>query len=194
MIKVIRHPVAELELSIIRERSIPSATFRAGIDKITEILMLELIKGARIYNYVLDTVLVPILRAGIFMLPGAIKFLPASKIGLIGLKREVSPQDDKTLVPHTYYVNLPQKLSTVVILDPMLATGGTMVKACEILKGYGANSIYALTIVCAPQGVKLVEKMVPELELLTVSVDKGLDKNGYIVPGIGDVGDRLFGR
>lgn len=184
MVRVITHPVAVKKLSLVRDKNISATQFRSGIERLSEILSLELMREFRAQQ----CILVPILRAGFFMLPGALKVFDDIKIGLIGLRR-----DEKTLMPDTYYINLPDDLKEIVILDPMLATGGTMVRACEILKERGATSLYALTIVCAPEGIKGVEKRVPELQIFTVSIDEKLDDAGYILPGIGDAGDRLLG-
>src|SRR5699024_6244630 len=134
--------------------------------------------------------LVPILRAGLGMVDGMLQLLPAAKVGHIGLYR-----DPETLTPVEYYVKLPTDVEerTLILLDPMLATGGSANDAIESLKKRGCKSIKLMCIVAAPEGVELVQQNHPDVDIYTCALDEKLDEHGYIIPGLGDAGDRLFG-
>jgi uracil phosphoribosyltransferase len=135
-----------------------------------------------------DYTLVPILRAGLGMLESALFIMKEAKTGFIGIKR-----DEKTLEPDVYCINLPEILKATIILDPMLATGGSVVRACEILREKRAKKIEICSVVCAPEGIKKLEENFPEVNIITAVVDERLNEIGYIVPGLGDCGDRLYG-
>jgi uracil phosphoribosyltransferase len=132
----------------------------------------------------------PVLRAGLGMLGAFLELFPDAIVGMIGLRR-----DEKTFRPREYYHSLPDGLSrkTIVVLDPMLATGGSLLAAIALLKKKGARDIRVVTLVAAPEGVERVERSHPEVRVYTASIDSHLNKNAYIVPGIGDAGDRIFG-
>ena len=134
--------------------------------------------------------IVPILRAGIGMLPGVLELIPAAKVSVVGLAR-----DENTLAAHTYYEKLVDNMDDriALILDPMLATGGTLIATIDMLKAAGARRIRGLFLVAAPEGLRAVEAAHPDIEVYTASVDERLDERGYILPGLGDAGDKIFG-
>jgi uracil phosphoribosyltransferase len=136
------------------------------------------------------TTIVPILRAGIGMLDGVLDLIPSAKISVVGLYR-----DEKTLEPVTYFEKLALDIDQrmALIIDPMLATGGSMEATIELLKKAGCNDIRALVLVAAPEGIKRLQDKHPDVDIYTASVDERLDENGYIIPGLGDAGDKIFG-
>jgi uracil phosphoribosyltransferase len=133
---------------------------------------------------------VPILRAGLGMVDGILDLIPAAKVGHIGMYR-----DEETLKPHEYFVKLPSDIDQrqLFVVDPMLATGGSAIMAIDALKKRGASSMKFVCLVAAPQGVKALQEAHPDIDIYTASLDDSLNENGYIVPGLGDAGDRLFG-
>ena len=135
-------------------------------------------------------VVVPILRAGIGMVDGILELIPAAKVGHIGMYR-----DEETLQPHEYFVKMPDDLENreMIIVDPMLATGGSAIMAVDALKKRGAKSIKFVCLVAAPEGVKAFREAHPDVDIYSASLDEYLNEDGYIVPGLGDAGDRLFG-
>src|SRR4051812_20895123 len=137
-----------------------------------------------------DVVVVPVLRAGLGMLDAVLELLPSARVGHIGLQR-----DESTAIASQYYAKLPANLpaSYVVLVDPMLATGGSAVAALDVLKKAGATNIRIVCIVAAPEGIALVEKSHPDVEIYTPVIDRGLNAQKYILPGLGDFGDRLYG-
>lgn len=141
------------------------------------------IKGAKV-------TLVPILRAGLGMLPGVLELLPAAKVGVVGLQR-----DEQTLQPVGYYEKLTGRMDerTAIILDPMLATGGSLVATVDLLKAAGCRRIKGLFLVAAPEGLRALEARHPDVEVFTASIDERLNEVGYILPGLGDAGDKIFG-
>ncbi len=203
MVREIKHPVLIHKLNRIRELSTPRETIFELLKDIASFMVyealsdLELVErevdiwiGRRRFGFVEEktVVFVPILRAGIPMLEGAQRVIPKASTGFLALKR-----DEETLKSHLYYSRLPDLSGRkVIILDPMLATGGTLAKALgEIVKG-GPEQTMSIHIVCAPQGIQKVEKEFPNHKLYTISIDEGLSDRGYILPGLGDMGDRLF--
>jgi uracil phosphoribosyltransferase len=134
--------------------------------------------------------LVPILRAGLGMLPGVLEMIPAAKVSVVGIKR-----DEASLAAVPYYENLVGDMAdrTALILDPMLATGGTLVATVDMLKAAGATRVKGLFLVAAPEGLRALEARHPDVEVYTASIDDHLDERGYILPGLGDAGDRIFG-
>lgn len=134
--------------------------------------------------------LVPILRAGLGMLPGVLELIPAAKVSVVGLQR-----DERTLGAVTYYEKLVGNMAdrTALILDPMLATGGTLIATVDMLKRAGATRIKGLFLVAAPEGLKALEAVHPDVEVYVASIDERLDERGYILPGLGDAGDKIFG-
>lgn len=137
-----------------------------------------------------DIVIVPILRAGLGMVDGIREIIPSAKVGFIGLYR-----DEKTLVPHEYYAKFPDniKSSIVLLVDPMLATGGSAIAAVDMLKKRGVNNIRYVGLVAAPEGIRALSEAHPDVDIYTAALDEKLNEHGYIVPGLGDCGDRLFG-
>lgn len=133
---------------------------------------------------------VPILRAGLGLMDGVLNMIPYARISVVGLYR-----NETTLEPVEYYAKLARDIAErhAVILDPMLATGGSLVATIEILKKHGCKNISSINLVCAPEGLRLVEEKHPDVDIFTSAIDKGLDANGYILPGLGDAGDRIFG-
>ncbi len=203
MVREIKHPVLIHKLNRIRELSTPRETIFELLKDIASFMVyealsdLELVErevdiwiGRRRFGFVEEktVVFVPILRAGIPMLEGAQRVISNASTGFLALKR-----DEETLESHLYYSRLPDLSGRkVIILDPMLATGGTLAKALgEIVKG-GPEQTMSIHIVCAPQGIQKVEKEFPNHKLYTISIDEGLSDRGYIIPGLGDMGDRLF--
>jgi uracil phosphoribosyltransferase len=134
--------------------------------------------------------LVPILRAGLGMLPGVLELIPAAKVSVVGMRR-----DEATLLPETYYENLVGDIAdrTVIILDPMLATGGTLVATIDMLKAAGATRVKGLFLVAAPEGLRVLQAAHPDVEAYVAAIDERLNERGYILPGLGDAGDRIFG-
>jgi uracil phosphoribosyltransferase len=141
------------------------------------------IKGAKV-------TLVPILRAGLGMLPGVLELIPAAKVGVVGLQR-----DERTLRPTGYYEKLTGRMDerTALILDPMLATGGTLIATVDMLKAAGCRRIKGLFLVAAPEGLRALEARHPDVEVFTAAIDQRLNEVGYILPGLGDAGDKIFG-
>jgi uracil phosphoribosyltransferase len=203
-ITVIDHPVAQAALARLRDRSTPSEQFRMLLRRISFVMACEVSRSLATVRIRLRTplestsgvrlrdgvVLVPILRAGLGMVDGFLEVLPDAKVGHIGLAR-----DEKTLKPETYYRKVPRSLKSAVtiVLDPMLATGGSARAAISELRNCGAGRISIASIVAAPEGVEAVRRADPDVKLFTCSVDRGLNRNGYILPGLGDAGDRSCG-
>jgi len=160
---------------------------KAGTESQTIITPLEQMNGARIREEVL---LVPILRAGLGMLNGITRLWPAARVGMIGMYR-----DESTLQPVDYYLKLPEKLggNLVMLLDPMLATAGSARSSLDKLKSHGADRIVMLSVISAPEGVALLRDTHPDVPVYTAALDRRLNRNGYILPGLGDAGDRYFG-
>ena len=201
----VKHPLVQHKLSLLRRgdsstkefRELASElamllTYEATADLETETVTVEgwagpiatqRIKGRKI-------TLVPILRAGLGMLPGVLELIPAAKVSVVGMRR-----DEATLLPETYYENLVGGMGdrTALILDPMLATGGTLVATVSLLKAAGCARIKGLFLVAAPEGLRVLEAAHPDVEVYTAAIDERLNDKGYILPGLGDAGDRIFG-
>lgn len=201
---IFNHPLINHKLSIIRSKDTNSAEFSKGIYDISLLMAYEIFKDLKTTDVTIKTpiakttaqevsehvVLVPILRAGLGMLEGMRYFLPDVSVGILGMYR-----DEQTKIPHEYYVKLPKNLenSKVVVLDPMLATGGSAVDAIGVLKKAGAKNITYACIVASEEGISRVNNSYPDVCIYAATKDPILDKNKYIVPGLGDCGDRLFG-
>lgn len=204
MLKVLKHPLITHKLTQLRRRETVTKDFRHILNEIAGLMAYEMtgdipLRDIRVetpvapcdtHEVVHEIVLVPILRAGLGMVDGIRRMIPTAKVGHMGLYR-----DEETLEPVTYYAKFPKNMpeSTVMLLDPMLATGGSASAAISELKKHGAVSIKLVCIVGAPEGVQRVEKDHPEVEIILAALDEGLNEKGYIVPGLGDAGDRLFG-
>ena len=207
MLTVINNPLVKTKVDILRDKNTSNELFRTNLKKIAGLVSYEAFKDLELYQdsknpittptncivnpYKLkeDVLLVPVLRAGLGMLDGILEMIPEAKVGHIGMYR-----DEKTLQPHEYYVKLP-KLDNplVVIIDPMLATGGSAISAIQAIKNRGYKKIIMINLVGAPQGVELVEKHHPDVHIYLASLDEKLNEHGYILPGLGDAGDRIFG-
>ena len=202
---VVEHPLVKHKLGLLRSVDTPTNVFRAISKEITRFLMYEVTRdfplnkkvekgwaGPVEVDYISGKMatIVPILRAGLGLMEGALDMVPGCKISVVGLYR-----DEETLEPVEYYVKLAKDISSrvAIILDPMLATGGPLIAAIELLKRNKVKKIYSLNLVCAPEGVQRVLEKFPDVEIYTAALDAGLNEQGYILPGLGDAGDRLFG-
>lgn len=204
MLKLINHPLITHKLSIIRRKETGTRDFRQNISEIAGLMAYEITRDLPLRDVVIETpislcttselskgiVLVPVLRAGLGMVDGITNLIPTAKVGHIGLYR-----DHETLEPMEYYAKFPSDLSeaVVMVLDPMLATGGSASAAIAALKNRGATTIKLVCIVGVPEGVARVEKDHPDVDIFLAALDSHLNDKGYIVPGLGDAGDRLFG-
>lgn len=201
----LKHPLVEHKLAILRDKKTGTKEFREIISELATILCYEAMKDAPLYKTEIETPMqkmqthkinenhyafVPILRAGTGMLDGIINVIPNAKIGHIGMYR-----DEETLIPNVYFFKVPKDIDKreVIILDPMLATGGSGLDAIELLKKEGVTKIKFLCIIAAPEGIARIEKEHPDVQIYCASIDEKLNDIGYIVPGLGDAGDRIFG-
>lgn len=201
---LINHPLVKRDITILREASTPPEIFRAVVRRISIILAVEMSKNFEISKIEIDTplektegfildqsiVLVPVLRAGLGMVNGFLEVMTEAKVGHIGLQR-----DEETLQPVEYYFKTPKNInsSKVILLDPMLATGGSATEALKYLKKKGAKECSFACLVAAPEGIKKIEQDHPEIKIYSAALDRELNKKGYILPGLGDAGDRTFG-
>ena len=206
MLTICKHPLIEVKLSIMRDEKTKSKEFRESLDEIASLMCYEIFKdlkvvtseetykvptGVTLHKRKLESkiVLVPILRAGIGMVDGVRNMIPTARIGHIGMYR-----DEETLEPHEYYYKLPEvENPLIVICDPMLATGGSAIAAINAVKKRGYTNIRLMCLVGAPEGVKAVEEAYPEVPIYLATLDEKLNDKGYILPGLGDAGDRIFG-
>ncbi|MCE2234596.1 uracil phosphoribosyltransferase [Streptococcus thermophilus] len=203
--QVISHPLIQHKLSILRREDTSTKDFRELVNEIAMLMGYEvsrdlLLEEVEIQTPIIKTVqkqlsgkklaIVPILRAGIGMVDGFLSLVPAAKVGHIGMYR-----DEETLEPVEYLVKLPEDIDQrqIFVMDPMLATGGSAILAVDSLKKRGAANIKFVCLVAAPEGVKKLQDAHPDIDIYTASLDERLNENGYIVPGLGDAGDRLFG-
>ena len=199
------HPLIQHKLTIMRDKETGSKDFRQLLTEITMLMGYEITRDLQLVDVEIETPvtktvqkmisgkklgIVPILRAGLGMVDGLISLMPAAKVGHIGMYR-----DEETLKPHEYFVKLPPDIDQrqLFVVDPMLATGGSAIMAIDALKKRGASSMKFVCLVAAPQGVKALQEAHPDIDIYTASLDDSLNENGYIVPGLGDAGDRLFG-
>lgn len=201
----LNHPLVSHKLAILRDKKTGTKEFRELIGELSTILCYEAMKDAKLDDVQIETPIcttngkklnednyafIPILRAGTGMLDGLIKVMPNAKIGHIGMYR-----NEETLKPVKYYYKTPKDLSKreVIVLDPMLATGGSGIDALTMLKEDGARNLKFLCIIAAPEGIKRMQEMHPDVDIYCASIDDHLNDVGYIVPGLGDAGDRIFG-
>jgi uracil phosphoribosyltransferase len=190
----IRHPCVQHKLALIRDKDTGHKAFRdlATLKTISvkEVEVETPLKTASCYQIDEDIVVVPILRAGVGMLEGILSLVPSARVGFVGLYR-----DEKTKEPVAYYQRLPEqvKRGVCILVDPMLATGGSTVAAIDIVKEFGAQKVVVVCIVTCPEGLQRVEEAHPDVHIFAASIDDGLDERKYIVPGLGDAGDRLYG-
>lgn len=201
---VLNHALIKHKLTIMRDKNTSTYIFKQNLDEIAKLMAYEVTRNVPIRDKVIETpvcqmtgkeidqqiVLVPILRAGIGLVDGFRDIIPTAKIGHIGMYR-----DEETLIPHEYYARFPSGLedSLVIVVDPMLATGGSASMAIQNIKDRGAKNILLVCLVGAPEGVALIEKEHPDVNITLAALDEKLNEHGYIVPGLGDAGDRLFG-
>lgn len=201
---LIDHPCVQHKLAILRDVDTGHKRFRELATEITEFLCYEALQNiptvavtvetpvgqARARKIATDIVVVPILRAGVGMLDGILKLVPTARVGFVGLFR-----DESTKQPMTYYERFPPQIKggTCFVIDPMLATGGSTVAALDLLKSQGADNIVVICIVTCPEGLARVNQDHPDVPVYTAAIDEKLDERKYIVPGLGDAGDRLFG-
>ncbi len=201
----IKHPLIEHKLGILRDKKTGTKEFRELISEITLFLCYEAMKDVNTYEEQIETpitkitvkklnenqfVFVPILRAGTGMIDGIVKMIPNAKIGHIGLYR-----NEKTLEPVKYLFKMPKNIKDkeTIIIDPMLATGGSGCAAIQMLKDEGVKNIKFLCVIAAPEGIRRIQKEHPDVKIYCAKIDDHLNDIGYIVPGLGDAGDRIFG-
>jgi uracil phosphoribosyltransferase len=202
---VVEHPLVQHKLSYLRDKDTPTVHFRKLANEITLLLTYEATKDFPTEDYEIETPLermtaqrisgkkvavCPVLRAGIGMLDGVLSLVSSARVGFIGMYR-----DEDTLEAVQYYVKLPVDLNErdAIVLDPMLATGHSAVAAIEMVKEAGAQSVTLVCIVAAPPGIEYVQEHHPDVHIVCAAVDRGLNEHGFIVPGLGDAGDRLYG-
>lgn len=202
---VMDHPLIQHKIGLIRRKETGSRDFRALISEIAMYMCYEATRDLKLQDVEIETpickttvkelsgkklAVVPILRAGLGMVDGMLAMIPAAKVGHIGLYR-----DPETLKPVEYYCKLPADSNEreVFVVDPMLATGGSSVAAIQMLKDKGVKNIHFMCIIAAPEGIKCMQEAHPDVDLYIGAVDDHLNDHGYIVPGLGDAGDRIFG-
>ena len=201
---ILDHPLVKKDLTILRDNNTSTELFRSSVQRISNVLCVEVtkhftLKEKEIYTPLEKTigfelmkqvVLIPILRAGLGMVNGFLELIPNAKVGHIGLQR-----NEETLEPIEYYFKTPQELENaeVILLDPMLATGGSAVEAIKYIKKRGVKNLYFVCIVAAPIGVEKVLKLHADVKIFAAALDRQLNDKGYILPGLGDAGDRTFG-
>ncbi|WP_203701282.1 uracil phosphoribosyltransferase [Asanoa iriomotensis] len=203
-VQVVNHPLAATRLTAMREKNTEPGSFRAALHELTTMLVYEAARAFPVERYPIDTpvaptegirlanppLLVPVLRAGLGMADSALALLPESSMGFVGLAR-----DEETFQPRAYLESLPADLSgiPVLVLDPMLATGGSLEHCCRLLAERGCTDITVICVLAAPEGIARLERSGLPLRLVTASIDDQLNDKMYIVPGLGDAGDRQFG-
>ncbi|PYF07536.1 uracil phosphoribosyltransferase [Ureibacillus chungkukjangi] len=202
---VFDHPLIQHKLTYIRDKNTGTKEFRELVDEVATLMAFEITRDMPLEEIDVETpvttaktkvlsgkkiAIVPILRAGIGMVDGVLKLIPAAKVGHIGLYR-----DPETLKPVEYYAKLPADVEErdFIIVDPMLATGGSAVEAINSLKTRGAKNIKFMCLIAAPEGVQAIQETHPDVDIYIAALDEKLNDHGYIVPGLGDAGDRLFG-
>lgn len=201
----IDHPLVRHKLGLMRDTGISNRQFRELAGDIAAMLAYEATRDmatteaaaegwagpVKVRRAAVERVtVVPILRAGLGMLPGVLQMLPEATVGMVGLQR-----DEETLEPHAYYQKLGGRLDdrTAMVIDPMLATAGTLVATIDMLKAAGCTRIKGLFLVAAPEGLKRIDEAHPDMDIYTAAIDERLNEVGYILPGLGDAGDRIFG-
>lgn len=204
-VHVLDHPLIQHKLTYIRDKNTGTKEFRELVNEVASLMAFEITRDLSLKDVEVETPvgvakskvisgkklgLVPILRAGLGMVDGILELIPAAKVGHIGLYR-----DPETLKPVEYYVKLPNDVEErdLIVIDPMLATGGSAIEAIDAVKKRGAKSIKLICLVAAPEGVEAVTKAHPDVDIFLAALDEKLNEQGYIVPGLGDAGDRLFG-
>ena len=204
-VHIVDHPLVQHKLTLMRQKETGTKDFRELLEEIAMLMAYEITRGLPLEDVAIETPaaacrakklagkklgIVPILRAGLGMAEGVLRLVPAARVGHIGLYR-----DPETLQPVEYFCKLPGDVGErmFIVVDPMLATGGSSAAALDLLKKKGAKSIVLLCLVAAPEGVRTVNEAHPDIPIYVASVDEHLNEHGYIVPGLGDAGDRIFG-
>lgn len=203
-VTVIEHPLVQHNLTRMRDQRTGSQEFRRALGEVAALMVYEATRSFGVKEIPVKTplkktsgvqlrrevLLVPVLRAGLGMMDSILQLIPHARVGFIGLKRE-----EKTLQATSYHKSLPADLRPfeIILIDPMLATGGSTVAAMKLLESHGAKHVRMVNLVAAPEGIRQVQKHFPSLPIFTASIDSHLNEKGYIVPGLGDAGDRLFG-
>ena len=203
-LNIVTHPLVQHKLTLMRKTATPTALFRQLLREISQLLAYEVTRDLGLENRVIETpltemsspelsgrklALISILRAGNGLLDGMLELIPSARVGFVGLYR-----DERTLRPVQYYFKVPEDLGKrmVIAVDPMLATGNSSVAAINLLKEAGAKNISFLCLLAAPEGVKTMREAHPDVKIVTAALDSHLNEKGYIVPGLGDAGDRMF--
>ena len=204
-VNVLDHPLIKIKLSVLRDKNTNHTEFKANLNEIASLMVYELLSDYKPKEICIETptnsktigkcfdkeiVIVPILRAGIGMVEGIKLLLPQARVGHIGLYR-----DEKTLESHEYFYKMPNvpKDSVIIVVDPMLATGGSAIDAINKLNKDGFSNIKMVSIVGAPEGINNLKQKVKNVDLFIAAIDEKLNKDGYIIPGLGDAGERIFG-
>ena len=203
-VTVVDHPLIKQKITKMRAEHTSSRDFRECLDEIAMLMTYEVARNLPLqevevatpvakttgYKVAGDIFVVPILRAGLGLLTGVLKMIPDARVGFIGLYR-----DEETHEPHEYYCKLPDPIDQrlIVVLDPMLATGGSAIAAIDFIKAHGGKSIKFMSIIAAPEGVERLAKAHPDVQIYCGNIDRQLNKDAYICPGLGDAGDRIFG-
>lgn len=204
-VNVIDHPLIQHKLTLMRQKTTSSKDFRELLEEISMLMTYEITRDFPLRDIEIETPVakctgkvlegkkvgvVPILRAGLGMLNGVVNMIPAARVGHVGMYR-----DPETLKPVEYYCKLPGDVAerTLIVVDPMLATGGSSAAALSLLKEKGAKNLILMCLVAAPEGIKVINEAHPDIPLYVAAVDEKLNEHGYIVPGLGDAGDRIFG-
>ena len=204
-VQVMDHPLIQHKLTILRDKNTGTKDFREAVNEIARLMAFEVSRDMPLQDVEIETPLVksiqkelagkkvaiiPILRAGLGMVDGMLDLIPAAKVGHVGMYR-----DHETFEPVEYFVKLPSDINErqLLVVDPMLATGGSAIAAIDSLKKRGATTIKFVCLVAAPEGVEALEQAHPDVDIYTAALDERLDETGYILPGLGDAGDRLFG-
>jgi len=201
----VKHPLIQHKIGIMRKADISTKHFRELAREVSSLLTYEATKDLAVETVTIDgwdgkvdieqiqgkkATVVPILRAGLGMMDGVLEHMPSAKISVVGIYR-----DEETLEPVPYFQKLVSQIDQrlVLVVDPMLATGGSMISTLDLVKEQGATNIKVLILVAAPEGLKALEETHPDVEVYTASIDSHLNEKGYIVPGLGDAGDKIFG-
>jgi uracil phosphoribosyltransferase len=201
----VTHPLVQHKLTLMRDKTTPTAVFRQLLREISQLLAYEVTRELPMTTKTIETpmetmdapvlkgrklALISILRAGNGLLDGMLELIPSARVGFVGLYR-----DEKTLQPVQYYFKVPEAMDErlVIAVDPMLATGNSSIAAIDLLKKSGAKDIRFLCLLASPEGISAMKAVHPDVPIVTASVDSHLNDNGYIVPGLGDAGDRMFG-
>ena len=204
-VTVFDHPLIQHKTTILRQTTTSNKEFRELVEEITMLMCYEALRDLPLEEVEIETPLtktkqkmlkgkkmaiVPILRAGLGMVEGMLSLIPSAKVGHIGMYR-----DEETMIPHEYYCKLPKDIEErlIVVVDPMLATGGSAIDAITQIKSYGGKQIKFLCLIAAPEGIEALTKAHPDVEIYCANVDDCLNERCYIVPGLGDAGDRIFG-